>query len=257
MRRRGTSVGSWVERLASVTAISVSSSSRAPQTLPLIQHSRPAGLFGRRIVPTQAAGLRVEACHRAISGRRGCTRLSKHTWVHRRTHIQRDDAPCARGGHRLFSNRQLADPGPRAELPRNSRCRREPPQSAWLSHFVDPSTVNRMHKHLFAYVPSASLRTLRTHVLFITQNRSDAASREDVVAGPLFPVARGRLRRRLGGRPGRVDCRVFPVLVGGLRRPVRWPRGCASASDGSTESSGCAASGDRCVCRAGLSMSCR
>ncbi len=259
MRRRGTCVGSWVERLASVTAILVTSSSGVPQTLPFDPVLRPVGLLrpGAHVSYDKRPACVLAACQRCPIGWRSVYAPPQHTRADWRTLSQKDDAPRARGGHRVFSSNQPDRTRPKAEAPRNSRCRDEALQSAWLSHFVGLAATHWAHKHLFACVPSEGLPILRTHVLFITQTRSAVASREDVAAGPLFPVARGRLRRRLGGRPGRVDHRVFPLLVGGLGRPVRCPRGCASASDGSAESFGCAAPGDRCVRGAGLSMSCR
>jgi len=163
----------------------------------------------------------------AVSARHACASSAcqapplPHAKPYWRTLSQGRCPPRARGASPLFEH-QSADPGlhlgPKASALRNSRCRLKTPQSAWLSHFVGVATAQRAHKHLFAYVPSAGGRTLRTHVLFITQTRSAAASCEDVAAGPLFPVARGRLRRRLGGRPGRVDHRVSPMFMGGLRR---------------------------------------
>jgi hypothetical protein len=180
MRRRGTAVGSWVERLASVTAISVPSSSREPQTLL------------DTALPSCGAYRRTTSKETMPPARAGASSLFElPTWPH----LDAAPRPLVRHAH-------MVTVGSKTEVPRNSCCRRETPQSAWLSHFARPITLHRAHKHLFACVPSADLRTLRTHVLFITQPRSAAASRQDAAACPLFPVARGRLRRRLGGRPG-------------------------------------------------------
>ncbi len=198
---------------------------------------------------------RNSAVGQELSGGPGTQRRTRNSAA---SIVQKRMSPPRARGASLFraTRRPCSSPicaRSRAILVADARGR----ESAWLSRLASLAAARRTHKHLFAYVPSAGVRTLRTHVLFITQARSAAASREDAAVGPLVPVARGRLRRRLGGRPGRVGRRAISVLVGGIRRAVRWPRGCASASDGSTESSRCAASGDRCVCGADLSMSCR
>lgn len=112
MRRRGASVGSWVERLASVTAISVSSSSGAPQTLP---RSGASGLWG------SAGGQRPKTrCPPRAHGASPLFELP--TWPYPEAYLAGERGPAH--GHTR----------PSAGVPRNSRCRREAPQSAWLSH---------------------------------------------------------------------------------------------------------------------------
>jgi hypothetical protein len=61
--------------------------------------------------------------------------------------------------------------------------------------------------HMFASGPSDRLRSLRTHVPRNAQIQACAARARCCTRGPLVPVARGRLRGRLGGRPGRAQPR--------------------------------------------------
>ncbi len=61
---------------------------------------------------------------------------------------------------------------------------------------VEIRTYVRLH-------PSATGPILRTHVPPTHSIPAHAPSAHCALSGPLVPVARGRLRRRLGGRPGR------------------------------------------------------
>jgi hypothetical protein len=58
--------------------------------------------------------------------------------------------------------------------------------------------------HLFVPFPSERKTILRTHVLFCEIITAWAARARCPSPHPLVPAARGRLRGRLGGRPGRV-----------------------------------------------------
>jgi hypothetical protein len=57
--------------------------------------------------------------------------------------------------------------------------------------------------HMFVRIPSAGPRTVRTHVLTDNSTFAHTQSAQCALPGPLVSAARGRLRRRLGGRPGR------------------------------------------------------
>ncbi len=129
------------------------------------------------------------------------------------------------------------------------------------AHLVKPFRESVTHTDTqtpvrIAFRPQAGL--LYEHMFSPARKPEARAARaRGAAAGPLVPVARGRLRRRLGGRPGRVAPSRHPYAWERLRRPMRSPRGGTSASDGSTESSRRAAPRDRCVRGADLSMSCR
>src|SRR5207249_519424 len=55
----------------------------------------------------------------------------------------------------------------------------------------------------FAPLPSAGAPSLRTDVPINEELEARAAHARRPAPDPLVPLARGRLRRRLGGRPGR------------------------------------------------------
>ena len=107
---------------------------------------------------------------------------------------------------------------PSAAEPRvdcNSRCRRPLAIRLCRADFgADAATRTRVR------VASVRRRTyLRTHVLFSPTTPALGAARARRAApGPLVPAARGRLRRRLGGRPGRARPAPAPPQRGAAQR---------------------------------------
>ncbi len=81
--------------------------------------------------------------------------------------------------------------------------------------------------HMFGCVPSVGAPTVRTRVLITADITTCSASARGDGPGPLVPLARGRLRRRLGGRPGRANP-AGPPAPGAAAQEVRPPAGRAA-----------------------------
>ena len=104
--------------------------------------------------------------------------------------------------------------GARCKLPLHQLC---------AANRLSQSHTRRLQRrcvHMFVASPSDGSPSLRTHVPPIAQIQACAARARCAPPHPLVPAARGRLRRRLGGRPGRA-----------LQRPsIRTERRCAERS---------------------------
>ena len=108
--------------------------------------------------------------------------------------------------------------GRRAAIPVAARvCEKRLPEGVFRAR-APPVRV-------FVPVPSAAARTLRTHVLIAADITPCPADARCARSGPLVPHARGRLRRRLGGRQGRANCADPPApsaAAQGFRAAPPW-----------------------------------
>ena len=101
----------------------------------------------------------------------------------------------------------------------------------WLCKAIERS--HRLYVHVFGRLPSDAGHIVRTRVLFQANINGCTARARCASPRPLVPAARGRLRRRLGGRPGRAG-RGGPSASGAAARAVGGQISASTSPSGST-----------------------